>query len=153
MLPFTACVSLRDCFANNELLHSPFAAYLIIVRIWTNQSAFIPKLWGFASPIVLATIGATVSAGEGLTIGIHPTSTKYPAPGTKGAMMLGLDLHVPVDKAIARLARHGVQIKGNVVRSEPGNFAHLKILTAMRFTCWKASQAVSEAALVGSSAT
>ncbi len=26
---------------------------------------------------------ATVSAGEGLTIGIHPASTKYPTPGNK----------------------------------------------------------------------
>jgi predicted enzyme related to lactoylglutathione lyase len=27
---------------------------------------------------------ATVEAGKGLTIGLHPASSKYPAPGTKG---------------------------------------------------------------------
>lgn len=95
---------------------------------------------------------ATVSAGEGLTIGIHPASTKYPAPGTKGAIILGLDIDVPVEKAIARLARLGVQIKGSVVRSEPGNFVNLEDPDGNEIYLWeKTSQAVSESALVGSS--
>jgi len=95
---------------------------------------------------------ATVSAGEGLTIGIHPASTKYPAPGTKGAIILGLDIDVPVEKAVARLARLGVQIKGSVVRSEPGNFANLEDPDGNEIYLWeKTSHAVSESALVGSS--
>ena len=69
---------------------------------------------------------ATVSAGEGLTIGIHPASAKYPSPGTKGAIILGLDIDVPVEEAVRKLAQHGVSIKGIIVRSEPGNFAHLE---------------------------
>lgn len=69
---------------------------------------------------------ATVSAGEGLTIGIHPASAKYPSPGTKGAIILGLDIDVPVEEAVRKLAQHGVSIKGSIVRSEPGNFAHLE---------------------------
>jgi hypothetical protein len=31
-------------------------------------------------------------AGKGLTIGLHPASPKYPAPRTKGATMLGLEI-------------------------------------------------------------
>jgi predicted enzyme related to lactoylglutathione lyase len=69
---------------------------------------------------------ATVSAGEGLTIGIHPASAKYPSPGTKGAIILGLDIDVPVEEAVRKLAQFGVSIKGSVVRSEPGNFANLE---------------------------
>jgi predicted enzyme related to lactoylglutathione lyase len=69
---------------------------------------------------------ATVSAGEGLTIGIHPASAKYPSPGTKGAIILGLDIDVPVEEAVRKLAQHGVSIKGSIVRSEPGNFANLE---------------------------
>lgn len=69
---------------------------------------------------------ATVSAGEGLTIGIHPASAKYPNPGTKGAIILGLDIDVPVEEAVRKLAQHGVSIKGSIVRSEPGNFANLE---------------------------
>jgi predicted enzyme related to lactoylglutathione lyase len=69
---------------------------------------------------------ATISAGEGLTIGIHPASAKYPSPGTKGAVILGLDIDVPVEEAVRKLAQHGVSIKGSIVRSEPGNFANLE---------------------------
>ena len=69
---------------------------------------------------------ATVCAGDGLTIGIHPASETYPPPGTKGAMILGLDLDEPVDTAIARLARHGVKLKGSVTRRDHGNFANLE---------------------------
>ena len=138
MLPFTACVSLRDCFANNELLHSPFAAYLIIVADMDESIRFYTEAQGLRLTNRFGNDWATVSADEGLTIGIHPTSTKYPVPGTKGAMMLGLDLDVPVDKAIARLARHGVQIKGSVVFVASLVISRTwKIQTAMRFTCWK----------------
>jgi predicted enzyme related to lactoylglutathione lyase len=69
---------------------------------------------------------ATVSAGEGLTIGIHPASAKYPNPGTKGSISLGLDIDIPVEKVMARLAQHGVAAKGSVTRSEAGNFASIE---------------------------
>jgi catechol 2,3-dioxygenase-like lactoylglutathione lyase family enzyme len=39
---------------------------------------------------------ATVDAGRGFTIGLHPASPKYPAPGTKGGIMLGLYFRLPV---------------------------------------------------------
>jgi catechol 2,3-dioxygenase-like lactoylglutathione lyase family enzyme len=53
---------------------------------------------------------ATVSAGEGLTIGIHPASAKYPNPGTKGAIILGLDIDLPMEQAVSRLTQYGVSI-------------------------------------------
>ena len=69
---------------------------------------------------------ATVEAGKGLTIGLHPASPQYPAPGTKGSMMLGLEIDEPIEKVVSRLGEKGVQINGTIVRSEPGNFAHLE---------------------------
>jgi predicted enzyme related to lactoylglutathione lyase len=69
---------------------------------------------------------ATVEAGKGLTIGLHPASPKYPAPGTKGAVMLGMEVLGTIEAAVARLASKGVPIKGSIVRSESGNFAHLE---------------------------
>jgi predicted enzyme related to lactoylglutathione lyase len=93
---------------------------------------------------------ATISAGEGLTIGIHPASNKYPSPGTKGAIILGLDIDVPIEKAIARLEKHGVYIKGSVARTEPGNFANLEDPDGNDIYLWeKTPQAVPESALVG----
>jgi predicted enzyme related to lactoylglutathione lyase len=69
---------------------------------------------------------ATVEAGKGLTIGLHPASPKYPAPGTKGGMMLGLEIDDAIDKVVARLSEKGVQFKGSVVRDQAGNFVHLE---------------------------
>src|ERR1700674_2696513 len=64
---------------------------------------------------------ATVEAGKGLTIGLHPASPKYPAPGTKGAMMLGLEIDERIAGMVARLSEKGVRIKGPVVQDDPGN--------------------------------
>ncbi len=69
---------------------------------------------------------ATVDAGKGLTIGLHPASSKYPAPGTKGSMMLGLEIDEPVEQALARLAGKGVRVTQSVERTEAGSFAHLE---------------------------
>jgi catechol 2,3-dioxygenase-like lactoylglutathione lyase family enzyme len=69
---------------------------------------------------------ATVEAGRGLTIGLHPASAKYPAPGSKGSMMLGLELDEPIENVVARLSDKGVRIKGSVVEDEPGKFANLE---------------------------
>ena len=69
---------------------------------------------------------ATVEAGKGLTIGLHPASPKYPAPGTKGAMMLGLEIDDPIDDVVARLKQQGVRMTGSITRDEPGNFVHLE---------------------------
>lgn len=56
---------------------------------------------------------ATVEAGKGLTIGLHPASPKYPAPGTKGAMVLGLEIDEAIDIVVDRLKEKGVKIKGD----------------------------------------
>ena len=67
---------------------------------------------------------ATVEAVKNLTIGLHPASPRYPAPGTKGAMMLGLEIDEPIDNVVARLTEKGVRMNGPVIRGEAGNFAH-----------------------------
>jgi predicted enzyme related to lactoylglutathione lyase len=69
---------------------------------------------------------ATVDAGKGLTIGLHPASPKYPAPGTNGGMMLGMEVQGPIDKVVAQLGEKGVTFKGSVVRDQSGNFIHLE---------------------------
>ncbi len=68
---------------------------------------------------------ATVEAGT-LVIGLHPASAKYPAPGTKGGMMLGLEIDQPIETVVAALNAKGVQMKGPIVRDQAGNFVHLE---------------------------
>ncbi len=96
---------------------------------------------------------ATVSAGDSLTIGIHPASPKYPDPGTKGSIMLGLDIDLPVEDVVSRLAQHGVPIRGSVVRSDAGNFVSLEDPDGNEIYLWEhAKRATSEPELARSAA-
>ena len=69
---------------------------------------------------------ATVDAGKGLTIGLHPASPKYPAPGTKGGIMLGMEVQGAIEKVVDNLSKKGVQFKGSITRDQAGNFVHLE---------------------------
>lgn len=69
---------------------------------------------------------ATVDAGKGLTVGLHPASTKYPAPGTKGAIMLGLEIDEPIETVVSRLSDKGVRFTGSIVQETSGKFVHLE---------------------------
>jgi len=80
---------------------------------------------------------ATVEAGPGLTIGLHPASPNQPAPGTKGATMLGLEIDESIDTVVARLSERGVRVKGSIIRSEAGNFVHLEDPDGNEFYLWE----------------
>lgn len=80
---------------------------------------------------------ATVDAGKGLTIGLHPASPKYPAPGTKGAIMLGLEIDEPIEVVLERLSAKGLQTSRSVERSAAGNFAHLEDPDGNEFYLWE----------------
>jgi predicted enzyme related to lactoylglutathione lyase len=69
---------------------------------------------------------ATVEAGKALTIGLHPASPKYPAPGTKGAIMIGLEIDEAIEGVVARLNDRGARVKGSIARDGSGNFVHLE---------------------------
>jgi catechol 2,3-dioxygenase-like lactoylglutathione lyase family enzyme len=66
---------------------------------------------------------ATVDAGRGFTIGLHPAGPKYPAPGTKGGMMIGLEIDEPIEAVVERLQRKGVRFSGSIINDGAGNFA------------------------------
>jgi len=89
---------------------------------------------------------ATVEAGKGLTIGLHPASPQYPAPGAKGGIVLGLEIDEPIDRVIARLTEKGVRMKGSVTRDEPGAFAHFEDPDGNELYLWEVNHAtVTEA--------
>ena len=66
---------------------------------------------------------ASVEAGS-FTIGLHPKSDKYPAPRTRGSMMIGLGIDEPIDVAAAQLKSKGVKDVGDVQRDQGGSFVH-----------------------------
>ena len=82
---------------------------------------------------------ATVEAGKGLTIGLHPASPKYASPGTKGGVMIGLEIDEPIEKAVARLSERGVNVRRQIERSEAGSFVHLEDPDGNEFYLWETS--------------
>ena len=81
---------------------------------------------------------ATVEAGRGLTIGLHPASPQYPAPGTKGAMTLGLEIDEPIETVLERLSKKGVSIKGSVTEDDDaGKFASLEDPDGNQMYLWQ----------------
>ena len=85
---------------------------------------------------------ATVDAGKGLTIGLHPASPKHPAPGTKGAMVLGLEIDQPIAGVVASLGEKGVRFKGPIVNDAgAGNFATLEDPDGNEMYLWETNPA------------
>ena len=80
---------------------------------------------------------ATVDAGRGFTIGLHPASPKYPAPGTKGGMMLGLEVNQPLETVVQELKAKGVRFKGDIVRDQGGSFASLEDTDGTPIYLWE----------------
>lgn len=66
---------------------------------------------------------AEVVAGTELVIGIHPARPGRPAPGSVGAVQLGLVVTGPMEAALDALVRRGVKLDGPIVRSEQEGFA------------------------------
>jgi catechol 2,3-dioxygenase-like lactoylglutathione lyase family enzyme len=79
---------------------------------------------------------ATVSAGPGLTIGLHPASPRHPAPGTKGGILLGLEIDEPVENVISRLSKKGVKF-GSITRDMPGAFVSFEDPDGNPFYFWQ----------------
>ncbi|HEY2509247.1 MAG TPA: VOC family protein [Polyangiaceae bacterium] len=57
---------------------------------------------------------AEVDAGEGLVIALHLASGHGPAPGTRGAISLGLTVNQPIEEVVQVLANRGVAFEGPV---------------------------------------
>ena len=58
---------------------------------------------------------ASIDAGAGLVIGLHPRTDSAPAPGTPGAITVGLNVDLPIEDAVATLTTRGVEFLGGVV--------------------------------------
>src|SRR5436305_14972595 len=66
---------------------------------------------------------ASVEAGKGLTIGLHPASTEFPA-GRRGSMAIGLELHESIRDVVRTLESRGVRFLGFIHDDKSGPYAH-----------------------------
>jgi len=65
---------------------------------------------------------ASVEAGKGLTIGLHPASANWPA-GRKGSMAIGLELDGSIPEAVRTLKSRGVRFEGEIHQDKSGSYA------------------------------
>ena len=61
---------------------------------------------------------AGLDAGEGLQLGLHPASARAPAPGTAGAVTVGLRVEEPIERVVDVLRQSGVAVDGPVLDAE-----------------------------------
>jgi catechol 2,3-dioxygenase-like lactoylglutathione lyase family enzyme len=64
---------------------------------------------------------ASVEAGKGLTIGLHPAS-EHSIAGRKGSMSIGLELSGSIHDAMRALEAKGVKFDGIVNEGKAGSF-------------------------------
>jgi catechol 2,3-dioxygenase-like lactoylglutathione lyase family enzyme len=63
---------------------------------------------------------ASIDAGGGLTIGLHPASSSAPEPGTAGAVTIGLAVDEPMEQVVSTLEARGVTLRGPVAEDGGG---------------------------------
>ena len=85
---------------------------------------------------------ATAEAGNGFTIGLHPPSPKYPAPGTKGSMMVGLEIEEPLEGVVKTLGEKGVRTQA-IEQGEGGKFLHLEDPDGNEIYLWEMQKAAA----------
>lgn len=68
---------------------------------------------------------ASIHAGKGLTIGLHPASEEFTA-GRVGSMTIGLELEGDIDDAVRSLEKKGIRFDGPVNRGKAGAFVGFK---------------------------
>ena len=93
----------------------------IYVSNMDNAIRFYTEVLGLKLTNRFANHWATVRAGATLVIGLHPWSQKYPPPGTRGSVQIGLIVNEPIEAFAARLRRHGVEVS-DVIRSEEASY-------------------------------
>jgi catechol 2,3-dioxygenase-like lactoylglutathione lyase family enzyme len=57
---------------------------------------------------------ASIDAGAGLRIGLHPAGEQAPQPGTAGSITIGLLVDEPIEAVVAQLTGRGVSFAGPV---------------------------------------
>ena len=73
----------------------------VYVSNMDNAIQFYTKVLGLELTNRFGNHWATVQAGKTLVIGLHPWSAKYPPPGTKGSVQIGLVVSrdEPIDRS------------------------------------------------------
>ena len=95
----------------------------VYVSSMDNAIRFYTEVLGLKLTNRFGNHWATVQAGQTLLIGLHPWSAKYPRPGTKGSVQIGLVVSrdEPIGDLAGRLRKHGVEVS-DIIKSQEANY-------------------------------
>ena len=58
---------------------------------------------------------AGIDFGQGVVIGLHPSATGQPTPGTPGSIQVGFAVNAPLEEVVKDLASRGVIFRQSIV--------------------------------------
>ncbi len=87
---------------------------------------------------------AEVQAGDSLVIGLHPASESAAAPGTVGAIHIGLIASIPLEEVKVKLAEHDYHFSGEITDDGPGRFASMKDPDGNQLYFWEHNSSCME---------
>lgn len=87
----------------------------IYVADMDRSVAFYTEALGLRLDFRAGNHWASIDAGGGFQLGLHPASEHRPAPGTAGGVSVGLAVDEPLEQVVSTLERHGVVIRGPIV--------------------------------------
>ncbi len=64
---------------------------------------------------------ASVDAGKGMTIGLHPATERMGAPGTLGSINIGFNVTESLDEVVRTLENRGVTLDGPITGDANGS--------------------------------
>ena len=82
---------------------------------------------------------ATVEAGN-FILAIHPKTPRTPDPGTKGSVMLGLQVDEPMERVVSRLTERGVRMTGENVPPDSERLVEFEDEDGNAIYLWEARQ-------------
>jgi catechol 2,3-dioxygenase-like lactoylglutathione lyase family enzyme len=87
----------------------------IYVSHMGRSVAFYTEVLGLRLAFRAGDYWATIDAGQGFQLGLHPAGADGPAPGTAGAVTVGLAVDAPIEQVISTLTERGVDFRGPVI--------------------------------------
>lgn len=112
----------------------------VFVSDFERALQFYTEVLGFSLRFRAENFWAEVQIGDSLVIGIHPASENAAAPGTVGAIHIGLNVDEPLAGVIEKLTARGVKFDGPMVEDEgAGKFVNFRDPDGNRLYLWESA--------------
>jgi catechol 2,3-dioxygenase-like lactoylglutathione lyase family enzyme len=66
---------------------------------------------------------ASVDAGRGFFVGLHPSGPRSPKPGTPGSIQLSFGVHGKIEDVVAELTQRGIEFPDGIINDDPVKLA------------------------------